>query len=120
VRGATASGWSPTDLAQIMRRRASAAHVPLVVGLLHDEAARHAADRVPAAWREDLRRAGAPPALALDAVVGMQHALELLTVLAQLPPTPSVLPAPGTRAVMRDVAQRREAARPGSGAAREG
>jgi hypothetical protein len=76
-------------------------HVPLVVGLLHEEGARHAADRVPAGWREDLRRAGAPQPLALDDVAGMQQALELLTVLGQLPPMPSVLPAPGTRGQSR-------------------
>ncbi len=96
VHGATTSGWSPTDLAQVTRRRASAAHVPVMVGLLHEEAARHAADRVPAAWREDLRRAGAPTPPALDDVPGMQTALELLTLLARLPQLPPVLPAPGT------------------------
>ncbi len=107
VRGATTSGWSPTDLAQVTRRRASAAHVPVMVGLLHEEAARHAADRVPAAWREDLRRAGAPTPPALDDVPGMQTALELLTLLARLPQLPPVLPAPGTSGQSRASSRRR-------------
>jgi hypothetical protein len=101
VRAATTSGWSPTDLVQITRRRASSAHVPLVVGLLHDEAARHSADRVPATWREDLRRAGAPQTPTIDDVAGMQAALELLAVLARLPQLPPVLPAPGSRGQSR-------------------
>lgn len=101
VRKATTSGWSPSDLLQITRRRASPVHVALVVGLLHEQAARHSADRVPVAWREDLRRAGAPQPLALDDLAGMQAALELLAVLAQLRPLPPVLPAPGTRGPSR-------------------
>jgi hypothetical protein len=67
-----------------------------VVGLLHDEAARHTADRVPPAWREDLRQAGASHPPSLDEVDGMQEVLELLALLAQLWPLPPVLPAPGT------------------------
>jgi hypothetical protein len=101
VHTVTTSGWSPTDLVEITRRRASAEHVPLLTGLLHDDAGRYAADRVPAAWHEDLRQAGAAAALSLEDVGGMQRALELLATLAQLPQVPPVLPAPGTRAPAR-------------------
>jgi hypothetical protein len=97
VRGATVSGWSPSDLVEVVRRRARAGDVPRVVGLLHDEAARHSADRLPSAWRDDLHRAGPSQPVVLDGVDGMQQALELLAVLARLPPLPAVLPAPGSR-----------------------
>ena len=96
VRVATSSGWSPTDLAEMTRRRTSPDQVPLVTGLLHDEGARHSPDRVPASWREDLRRAGAPQPLRLEDVAGVQSALLLLAALAGLRPLPPVLPAPGT------------------------
>jgi len=95
MRAVTTSGWSPTDLVEVTRRRAGAEHVPLMTGLLHDDARRLAADRVPEAWREDLGQAGAATALSLEDVGGMQLALELLATLAQLPQVPSVLPAPG-------------------------
>ena len=97
VRSATASGWSPADLVEITRRKATARRVPLVVGLLHDEAARHTADRLSPVWREELRQAGPPEAVAVDDLDGMHTALELLALLAQLWPLPPVLPAPGTR-----------------------
>ena len=96
VRSATVSGWSPSDLVEVVRRRARAGEVPRVVGLLHDEAARHPADRLPSAWRDDLRRAGASQPVLLDDVDGMRQALELLAVLARLPPLPAVLSAPGS------------------------
>ncbi len=97
VRSVTTSGWSPSDLAEITRRTASETHVPLLTGLLHDDAARYATEQVPAAWREDLQRAGAPTPLSLDDIDGMQQALELLATLTQLPQVPPVVPAPGTR-----------------------
>lgn len=97
VRSATASGWSPSDLVEITRRKVAGQHVPLVVALLHDEAARHTADRLPSAWLEDLRQAGAPEPASLDDVDGMQQALEVLAVLTSLSPLAPVLPAPGTR-----------------------
>jgi hypothetical protein len=97
VSAAATSGWSPTDLAEVTRRKAGSAHVPLVLGLLHEQVGHHAADTVAPAWREDLRRAGAPEPLSLHDLGGMQRALELLTALAQLPPLPPVLPAPGTQ-----------------------
>ena len=94
----TTSGWSPSDLVELTRRRAGQAHVPVIVGLLQDEAARHAPDRVPARWREDLQRTGVGRPLALHDVHGMQQALELLAALTRLPALPPVLPAPGTSA----------------------
>ena len=101
VRLVTTSGWSPSDLVEAVRRRTSPAHVPLVLGLLHAEAARHPPDRLAAAWREDLRRAGSPAPLSLDDLAGMQRALELLATLADLPALAPVLPAPGTRGQAR-------------------
>jgi hypothetical protein len=97
VRSLTSTGWSPNDLVEITRRRTTAGHVPLTVALLHDEAAGHSADRLPAAWLEELRQAGAPQPASLGDVDGMQAALELLALLAQLWPLPAVLPAPGSR-----------------------
>ena len=93
----TTSGWSPSDLAEITRRRAGQEHVPLITGLLQDEAARHAPDRVHVRWREDLQRTGVARPLALYDAHGMQEALALLAALTRLPALPSLLPAPGTR-----------------------
>lgn len=95
VRSVVTSGWSPTDLVEITRRRASPDHVPFLVAQLHGEAARFSPDRLPAAWREDLQCAGAHRPLLLETAAGMQVALELLATLAQLPQVPPVLPAPG-------------------------
>jgi hypothetical protein len=97
VRAVTRSGWSPTDLVEITRRAAREAHVPLVVGLLHEDAARYTAADVPVAWRESLLRAGTARPLSLHSTDGMQEALELLATLAQLPAVPPTVPAPGTR-----------------------
>ena len=97
VRRVTTSGWSPTDLVEITRRRADGQHVPLLAALLHRDVARCAAADVPVAWREDLLHAGAAGAMRLDSIDGMQQALELLATLAQLPAVPPVMPAPGTR-----------------------
>jgi hypothetical protein len=101
VRTVTTSGWSPTDLAEITRREASDAHVPLVTALLHEDVGRYPPDRVPAAWRDDLVRAGSQRPLALEQAGGMQAALELLAVLAQLPQVAAAVPAPGTRGAAR-------------------
>jgi hypothetical protein len=101
VRTVTTFGWSPSDLVELTRRAASEAHVPLVTGLLREDAGRYATDRVPVAWREDLHRAGAARPLTLDDVDGMQQALELLATLAQLPSVPPVISAPGTRGPSR-------------------
>lgn len=95
VRTVTTSGWSPTDVVEITRRTAREAHVPLVLGLLHADTERYATADVPVAWREDLLRAGAALPLSLADLDGMQHALELLATLAQLPEVPPVVAAPG-------------------------
>lgn len=95
VRSLVAHGWAPDDLAQITTRLASTQHVPLVIALLHEEVRRHPADRVAAAWRQDLARCGRAGDVGLDTVRSMQAALEIAAVLTQLPPIPAVLPAPG-------------------------
>lgn len=95
VRSLVAHGWAPDDFAQITTRLASAEHVPLVVGLLHEEARRHPPGRVAAAWHQDLARCGPAIDVDLGTVACMQRALEVAAVLAQLPAIATVLPAPG-------------------------
>lgn len=97
VRTLVTNGWAPDDLAQITRRLGSADQVPLVVGLLHDEARRHVPSRLSAQWSADLSSCGAPTPLDLHTVPGLQRALELVAVLTQLPAIAPILPAPGER-----------------------
>lgn len=96
VRVVTTHGWCPTDVVQVTRRGAGVDHVPLVVTLLQEQVSRYPAGQVPAAWAQDLDRAGEGRPLALGGAHGMQQALEVAAVLAQLPVMPAVLPAPGT------------------------
>jgi hypothetical protein len=95
LRVVTTRGWSPDDIVQITRRRASDDHVPLAVGLLEADLRRYAAGQVPSAWADDVRRAGPASPLSLSDATGMQQALELAAVLAQLPEIAPVRPRPG-------------------------
>ena len=96
VSGALAGGWAPSDLAEITARRLTAAHVPVVLGLVQAAAARHAVAHVAPVWTQDLVAAGPaePPVLAHRS--GLQGALEIAALLARLPAITPVLPALGS------------------------
>lgn len=89
-------GWRPSDLAEIVTRRLSRRHVPALVPLLEQEAARHSASQVVPAWRDDLASVGPGRPFDLAGAPGLQVALELATCLATLPPITVLVPAPGT------------------------
>lgn len=90
-----ARGWRPTDLAQIVTRRLGEAQVPAVLGLLAAEGERHLAQRVAAAWLDDLAAAGRPAPRELQDAQAVQAALELATCLATLPEIAVLIPPPG-------------------------
>lgn len=89
-------GWTPTDLGHIVRRRASAGHVPALAALLARETDRHRAERVSTAWRDDLCGLGEPVVVDLRTTAGLETALTLAGVLGMLPVIPEVLPRPGS------------------------
>lgn len=91
-------GWSPGDLAEITRRRLNGDHVALLAALLTAERDRHPAERVAAAWHEDLERLGLPEAVDLRALAGLETALGLAGLLSLLPAISVLIPPPGTRA----------------------
>lgn len=88
-------GWTPSDLAEIVRREAGDAAVPLAVGLVSAHTARFPAAQVAPTWRADLHGAGPAAALQLDGPDGMAAALRLALLLSHLPHLAAVLPPPG-------------------------
>lgn len=93
-------GWSPVDVGQIVRRRLSERHLPVVVALLEHEVARHPDDRVAREWRAELGDLGPMRRVDLATPAGLETALEVASVLTSLPPIAVVIPPPG-RAVRR-------------------
>lgn len=88
-------GWAPSDVAEVTRRQAGDAVVPLALGLLADHVGRFPGSRVAPAWLDDLRGAGSARPVRLIEVSEVQDGLELALVLGGLPALPAVLPAPG-------------------------
>ena len=89
-------GWTPSDLGEIVRRRLGPQHLPALAALLADEAARHRADLVSPAWREDLERLGSGAAADLRTSEGLELVFGLTGLLSMLPPVTEVLPPPGS------------------------
>lgn len=88
-------GWTPSDLAEVVRRDAGQDAVPLAVGLVSAHTARFPAARVAPAWRADLHDAGPAAPLRLTDPGGMAAGLRLALVLSRLPRLHTVLPPPG-------------------------
>lgn len=97
VEAVVQGGWTPADLAQVVRRRLTPAHLPCLAALLEAEEQRHAPDRVSPAWRDE--RIAIGPAAPGDAatVAGLAYVLGLTAVLGRLPAITTVLPPPGSR-----------------------
>ncbi len=91
-----AHGWTPFDLAQIVRRRLTVRHLPAVAAALVAETARHSPQRVTAEWRADLAGLGRHQAPDLTTAAGLELAMGLCGLLARLPALAAVLPPPGS------------------------
>lgn len=96
VAATVAEGWTPYDLAQVVRRRLSGRHLPVLATALTRETDRHRPDQVAAQWRAELAALDRPPRTALAAVVRVELGLGLCAVLGLLPPVPTVLAQPGS------------------------
>lgn len=99
VHAVTHEGWTPSDLAEVLRRRLSARHLPPLAALLAAQADRHPGERVATAWRDELNGLG--PAQRADATTpdGLELALGLCALLGGLPPITTLIPPPGSPVV---------------------
>lgn len=88
-------GWTPTDLAQLVRRRVDERPIAILAGLVRDQLDQHRPDCVHPGWFDELRSLG--PALPFDlhTLRGLEHGLALGAALTMLPTIATVLPAPG-------------------------
>ena len=91
------AGWTPTDLAEITRRRLTVGHLPALASWLDAEAARHPRARTSPAWLAQLASLGAPAPADLASVGGLERAIALAALLSRLPSIARVLPPPGAR-----------------------
>ncbi len=89
------AGWSPRDQAELVRRRLTPEHLPLLARGLRDEAKRHAADRVALRWLDELATLGPPEHPALRNEHGLALALALVAVLGTAPAIAQLVPPPG-------------------------
>ena len=92
---AITGGWTPADLAQLVRRQADDRYLPALAGLVQAELGRHPANRVHPAWFGELDALGTPYALDLLHVFELENGLALGAVLTMLPTIAEVLPPPG-------------------------
>jgi hypothetical protein len=88
-------GWIPSDLGEIVRRRLSAGHLPVLAAALAHEVAKHRADRVSPRWREDLEGLGQGTAANSRTTEGLALTLGLTAALSMLPRVTEVLPPQG-------------------------
>jgi hypothetical protein len=109
---AVRGGWTPTDLAQLLRRRGDERHLGHLAGLIGVELTRHPTDRVHPGWFHELDSLGFARRLVLLTVDGAARGLALAIALDLIPTIAQVLPPPGavlpvnTRAVHPSDAQR--------------
>ena len=95
IERATQGGWTPADLAQLVRRRADERHTPMLVCLVRDALDRHPRDRVHPGWFDELDGLGPSFPFDLHNVRGLEHGLALGAALTMLPTIAIVLPPPG-------------------------
>lgn len=103
VAGLIDCGWTPLDLGEIARRRASAPAAAYLLAVTARQTAEHPAARVHPRWRAQLDQFSATPAPRLEQwrpdtpwTELIDPLVELLAVLHTLPAVHPVLPAPGT------------------------
>lgn len=89
------AGWSPRDLRDLVRRRLTDGHQPLLAALLHDEAQRHPPERVAAQWMDEIASIGAREQADLEVTTGLALALGLAGVLGHVQAIPRLIPPPG-------------------------
>lgn len=95
--GAVHRGWSPEDLAELVRRRAGVAHLPALTPLLTEHARRHA--WVGTAWRAELDQlAEASSGDRRDRRERLVSRLWLAALMAGVPDVPRTTASPGARA----------------------
>lgn len=92
------AGWSPADLAHVVRRRAATDLLPPLTALLTEETRRHPADRVAGRWTAELSALEPGQPLDLHTVAGVELGLRLAGVLVGLPAIPPVISPPGADA----------------------
>jgi len=89
------AGWSPRDLSELVRRRLTHEHQPLLAAALHHEMSRHPAERVAPQWRAELAAVGATGHPPLDGHRGLTLALTLVAILGAAPRIPRLMAPPG-------------------------
>lgn len=96
LRVVVGGGWAPSDLAETVRRRLTGTHLPALAAALAALGARHPAERVPAAWLEDLQTLGEAEPADLGTSQGLRLALELCATFGMLPRIQPLVEPPGT------------------------
>jgi hypothetical protein len=95
VQGVVRAGWGPRDLSELVRRRLTPEHQPLLAAALHHETRRHPTERVAHQWRTELAAVGPTGHPPLYGHPGLALALALAAVLAGTPRIPLLMPPPG-------------------------
>jgi len=90
-------GWAPADLGEVVRRRLTTRHLPLLAQLLVAEAEQHPPERVATAWRAELSALGPAAAVDLRTAAGLELALGMCALLGTLPRIAEMIPPPGAR-----------------------
>ena len=83
---AVESGWAPTDLYEVVRRRGEEQQLPILSWLLHAETERHAGGPSSPSWYDDLNRLPHPKTPELLSPSDLKIVFGLLAVLVALPP----------------------------------
>jgi len=91
-------GWTPADLGQVVRRRLTAGHLPVLAAALAAEAQRHPPGRVSPEWRDELTGLGPAGPADPTSTAGLELMLGLCAVLGSLPAVETVLPPLGSTA----------------------
>lgn len=93
---AARAGWTPHDLSELVRRRLTPAHQPLLAHLLHEQAQRHRPERAAPQWRDEIAAIGARSGDSrLETQQGLALALDMSAVLGAVPVIPRLIPPPG-------------------------
>jgi hypothetical protein len=82
VHAVAEGGWSPADLAELVRRNLGPAYVSTLAAALHEDCRHH---RRGHAWQSAVDRVGAQPALMLGASEALPSALGLAALLTHIP-----------------------------------